>query len=87
MQIERQQFQGVAVPKQADVFEQLRQAQQAFADACRNFAKAQMERSQADQMVREATAAAHKQMEVALQDPTVPQPENPSNLQQANGRY
>ena len=61
------------VPRDADVFDRLRQAQQDYHSACHQFAQVQGARAEAERRLGELSKEAAVVIQAAMQDPTVPQ--------------
>ena len=72
--------------RQPDLFDELRGAQNRFANACRAFQDAANERSTAEKILQEISQKVAQVMQMALQDPTVPQAATGCAIP-GNGRY
>ena len=77
--------QNSAVPRQPDLFDELRMAQQRFHQCCRTFQEAHAARQEAEKVLHAITEKAAAVIQMALNDPTVPQAANPQVP--GNGRY
>ena len=69
------------------IFEELQMAQKRFFEACHALANAHAERDAANKHLAEISAKVHAQIDLALNDPTMPQPETAQLQNRANGRY
>jgi hypothetical protein len=65
---------GNVVPQRGpDVYDELRNAQMRFADACHAQARAAEERAMAEKLLTEISSKVQQVMAMAMHDPTMPQ--------------
>lgn len=71
-----------------DLFDELRNSQTRYHEACHAFARASEEKMTAEKILADVSAKAQQVIHVAMQDPTMPQPaECPPPMNPGNGRW